>query len=154
VRFEGREYPSTEHAYQAAKTLDEVERTNIRLRPDPADAKKYGRRLTVREDWEDVKLQVMEELLYEKFTRHSSFRRRLFTTFPHKLVEGNWWEDTFWGVCNGKGLNHLGRLLMEVRETLLEGELRRLGLEPSVIESFVSQSIREENDAELFRPTP
>jgi hypothetical protein len=70
----------------------------------------------LRADWEDIRLEVMLNLLRQKFAPGSELRTKLETTTPHELVEGNTWGDTFWGVCNGVGQNNLGRLLMQVRD--------------------------------------
>lgn len=71
----------------------------------------------MRSDWEEVKLGVMEGLLREKFS-DPELRRKLLATGERELVEGNDWGDSFWGVCAGRGKNHLGRLLMKLREEL------------------------------------
>lgn len=116
VTLDGVVYPSNEHAYQAAKTLDQAEREYVRTRTTPGLAKKAGRRnVTLRPDWDQVKLGVMEDLCRQKF-QDPQLRKLLLATAPHDLVEGNWWNDTFWGVCNGRGENHLGQILMGIRE--------------------------------------
>ena len=115
VTYADVEYPTVEHAYQAAKTLDFGERVGIRMAATPGKAKRMGRKATLREDWDDVKVRVMRVLLRKKF-RDAELRKKLNATKGKKLVEGNTWGDTFWGVCNGVGENQLGRLLMEVRD--------------------------------------
>ena len=115
VKFEGIEYPTVEHAYQAAKTLDLNIREEVRLSPTPGKAKFMGRHLPLRPDWEDVKLDIMEQLLREKFVKDSMLAQMLDNTGNAQLIEGNYWGDTFWGVCDGVGENHLGKLLMKVR---------------------------------------
>ena len=120
VELDGVIYPSTEHAYQAAKTLDLEARKPFYQVPaiSAAESKKLGRKLTIRPNWEDVKLQVMEDLLNQKFS-HPELKEKLLQTGDQLLVEGNYWGDTFWGVDSRKGgLNHLGRLLMEIRKKL------------------------------------
>lgn len=113
------EYPSVEHAYQAAKTLDLLKRRMIRRAVNAATAKKLGRLLTpLRPNWNTAKLEVMETLVREKFTRHHDLGKLLLLTGYEELIEGNYWGDTFWGVCNGKGQNHLGKILMRVRAEL------------------------------------
>jgi len=114
VFLDGLAYPSVEHAYVAAKTLDISKRHEIRGVPTPGQVKRLGRKLKLRHDWEDVKLGVMQDLVTQKFT-DPALRALLEATRPHELVEGNTWGDTFWGVCNGVGQNHLGRILMDVR---------------------------------------
>jgi ribA/ribD-fused uncharacterized protein len=119
IRFEGMSYPSVEHAFQAAKTTHPDERQRVRACPTAADAKLLGRKVHVRPDWETIKLGVMEHLLRQKFTTHGGLRQQLKATRPHPLVEENTWGDTFWGVCKGQGENHLGRLLMRIRDELI-----------------------------------
>lgn len=114
VLFEGETYPSVEHAYVAAKTLDLELRREIRTVNSPGSVKRIGRGITLRPDWEAVKLEVMEHLLREKF-KDPTLRSQLIATADQELVEGNHWGDTFWGVCRGVGQNNLGRLLMKIR---------------------------------------
>lgn len=116
VEFEGVMYPSSEHAYQAAKTLNKRERLKIRDQSTPGKAKKAGQKIEIRSDWEDVKLNVMRTILLDKFNRHPDLRAKLVATGNAGLIEGNHWNDTFWGVCRGKGTNHLGRILMKIRD--------------------------------------
>lgn len=120
VVMEGREYPSVENAYQAAKCLRLPDRANF-VGCSAVQAKRLGRQVVMRPDWDDARLGVMEHLLAEKFARSSALAERLLATGEAELVEGNYWHDTFWGVCDGRGQNHLGRLLMERRE-ILRGE--------------------------------
>lgn len=114
VKFEGREYPSTEHAYQAAKFLDEEKRAKIAGLKTAKEAKRAGKWKGLRPDWDAVKLQVMETVLREKF-KDPQLKEQLLATEKEELREGNWWGDTYWGVCKGEGLNHLGKLLMKIR---------------------------------------
>jgi len=123
VLLDGEKYASVEAAYQAAKTLNAAAREKFRfLGVTPARAKRMGRSLKLRPDWEEVKVGIMRDLLMQKF-RPSILKRKLLSTFQAELIEGNYWHDTFWGVCMGKcdfphaplGDNMLGRLLMEVR---------------------------------------
>jgi len=110
-------YRTVEHAYQAAKTLVEGERDKIRNAKTAAAAKKLGRKATLRKDWENIKLTVMLNLLRQKFAI-PELRQRLLDTGDAELIEGNWWGDTFWGVCRGKGKNNLGKLLMRIRKEI------------------------------------
>ena len=118
VRFEGVEYPSVEHAFQAAKTPHAAERRAIRECSSPSQAKRVGKRVELRDDWESVKVSIMESLVREKFSAHADLRTKLLETGERPLVEGNTWNDTFWGMCRGHGKNHLGKILMRVREEL------------------------------------
>jgi ribA/ribD-fused uncharacterized protein len=110
-------YPTVEHAFQAQKTLDIVGRKRISLAASAADAKHMGKLVDLRKDWETVKLEVMEKCLRLKF-EHEQLKQQLLDTGDAELIEGNTWNDTFWGVCGGVGLNHLGKLLMKIREEL------------------------------------
>ncbi len=114
IEYEGLKYHSVEAAYQSAKTLD----MNIRLKfteMNASNAKLSGRKVNLRKDWEQVKVDVMRELLIKKF-QDPQLRIKLLLTKNEYLEETNTWNDTFWGVCNGKGKNILGKLLMEIRE--------------------------------------
>lgn len=111
----GISYPTVEHAYQAHKTFDRSERVLISTFPKPGDAKKYSHTMQVREDWKVVRVGIMEGLLRQKFNQ-PHLRHKLLATGNALLLEGNTWGDTFWGVCNGKGSNNLGKLLMKIRE--------------------------------------
>jgi ribA/ribD-fused uncharacterized protein len=119
IEFEGKSYASVEHAYQSAKTLDEEQKEFIRKSSSPAVAKKRGKEVNIRHDWDDVKISVMRELLMLKFNQ-PYFSERLIGTGDAYIEETNWWGDTFWGVCKGKGRNVLGNLLMEIRDNLMK----------------------------------
>ena len=125
IKFEDAVYRSVEHAYQAAKTLVQHERTQIRRCATPGEAKKAGYRVTLRADWEDVKVDIMLKLVLVKFYGSPDLKKKLLATGNQKLIEGNWWGDSFWGVDErtGKGENHLGKILMVVR-TLVSSSAR------------------------------
>lgn len=121
------EYPSVEHAYQAAKFLDSELRERFRYNGlTPGQAKRLGSGLKSkkRKDWEDVSLEIMKGLLVQKF-KYSILMRKLCSTFSAVLIEGNTWHDNFWGNCicsdcaNIQGQNWLGKLLMEVRKSFI-----------------------------------
>ena len=111
VEYEGILYTNNEAAFQSAKLKNKNLRTNYIYNGmkynfatlDPSTAKKFGRHLNLRSDWEEVKFDIMYELLL---------------TGNEELVEGNTWGDRIWGKCNGKGQNNLGKILMRVREEL------------------------------------
>lgn len=124
VEFEEIIYPSVEHAYQAAKTKNITIRQCI-TKLTAGEAKKLGRKLELREDWEDVKLDVMLTVLKEKFSPTNYLLiEKLLDTKDSVLIESNYWHDNFWGNCtcpncqNIDGQNHLGKLLMQVRKEL------------------------------------
>jgi len=113
VEYEGIKFPSVENAYQAAKTLDVEERKRLAAMT-AGQTKKAGKKLEIRPDWESVKVSVMESLVWQKF-QNPELMAKLKATGERPLIEGNWWGDTFWGICRGKGKNELGRILMQVR---------------------------------------
>lgn len=115
VTFENNEWPTVEHAYQAAKTDDDRQRARILAAETPGQAKKLGRSVDIRADWESIKVGIMLNLLMQKFSSDER-AAQLAATGIAKLIEGNTWGGTFWGVCKGRGKNMLGRLLMFVRE--------------------------------------
>ncbi|MFH8589304.1 GTP cyclohydrolase II [Streptomyces celluloflavus] len=115
VHLDQRRYPTVEHAYQAAKTLDTAIRERIAGTVDPDEAKLLGRRYADRADWEESKVAVVRALVEEKF-RDPHLRALLLGTGGAELVEGNEWGDEFWGVCAGHGQNTMGLILMAVRE--------------------------------------
>ena len=119
IVYDGEAYSSVEHAYQAAKIplLQKELREEIKKTVSPGEAKKLSRQLPMREDWEVVKMDIMLCLLRQKFS-NEPLRSKLLATMPLELVEGNWWGDIFWGVYQGRGLNNLGKLLMQIRNEL------------------------------------
>lgn len=117
IRYKGVEYPTVEHAYQAAKSNLMSDKTKIAAAKTPAMAKRLGRQVRIRYGWDEMKVGIMFALLKLKF-QDPELRRRLLATGDAKLEEGNWWGDTFWGTCGGVGENHLGRLLMVLRDEL------------------------------------
>jgi hypothetical protein len=92
------------------------DRLRIWRAPTPGDAKRLGRHIDIRADWDDVKLEVMAFLLVQKFRKGTLLASMLEATGDAYLMEGNHWGDTFWGVCDGEGNNYLGELLMLIRE--------------------------------------
>lgn len=111
-------FPTVEHAYQAAKTLDETARERIRAAGSPSIAKRIGKQILLRDDWELTKVPTMKFLVLKKFTTHEDLGRRLVATRNAELCHLAPW-DTFWGVNNaGRGQNMLGMILMEVRTML------------------------------------
>lgn len=114
IIFEGHLYPSVEHAYVASKTLNEMEREVIRSMRSPGEAKRLGRQLDLRDDWNTVRIPIMEDLVRKKFS-NIHLAGLLLQTGDKEIIEINSWNDTFWGQCNGKGSNHLGKILMKIR---------------------------------------
>lgn len=119
ISFEGQLYSTVEHAYQSAKSLDPAVRDTIRRAKSPTEAKKLGQCISIRSDWNDVKLSIMKALIKEKF-ENPFLRPLLLATDDADLILNNKWNDKFWGVCRGEGENWLGRILMEERSRIKE----------------------------------
>jgi len=127
--WEGETYPTSEHAFNAGKTLDAAERAHVRESRSAADAKRRGRHVNLRPGWDTrVRFEVMASVLDAKFRTHPGRVEALLSTGDAMLVEGNTWHDNVWGDCRcGRrrcepaGDNHLGRLLMLLRDELAGG---------------------------------
>ena len=117
IFYDGILYPTVGHAFQAAKTTVFIQRIIIANKKTPGQAKCAGRKVTLRDNWDDIKLYIMKELIILKFT-NPKLKSALLNTKDAELIERNTWNDTYWGICNGIGENHLGKILMEVREML------------------------------------
>lgn len=135
IDYNGVSYKHSEGAFQAQKTLNEALRLDI-AKLTASDSKKAcgryglttkeGRRIKVnlRTDWEEVKDQIMYEVVLEKFKQNEDIKEKLLATGDAELVEGTTWHDNYWGNCtcerctNITGRNQLGKTLMRVREEL------------------------------------
>ena len=106
--------------------------------PGAAIVKSLGRKMQVRKDWDDQKLDFMLYGVREKF-KDPGLKGLLLSTEDFSLVESNDWNDKFWGVCQGKGLNHLGRILMRVRKEIIESETE-VSQRPNSLDQFFKQS--------------
>lgn len=111
-------YNSAEQAYVYAKCDNKADQDRILACQSGYSAKQVGKTVKLRSDWDSIKLKVMEKVLRMKFGRGSVLARLLVETGDMPLQEDNTWGDTFWGVCNGVGENHLGKLLMKLRDEL------------------------------------
>lgn len=121
VYYEGIRYTTAEHAFQAAKTVDLDERLGFAVCPSPEEARKLGRKVKLRDDWNSIKLDVMRKIVSDKFFTNVSnidLQQMLISTGDMYLEEGNSHNDRFWGTVKGEGENHLGKILMQVREEL------------------------------------
>ncbi len=116
VVLDGVTYPSVEHAYQAAKTHP-CSREKFR-KCTAGQAKRLGKFVDIRKDWEQIKVQTMRHLIAQKFDYGTYLGKKLVATGTCYIAEGNKWGDVFWGVSGGRGENWLGKLLMERREQL------------------------------------
>lgn len=120
----GSTWPSAEHYFQAMKTENDIDRDKIRKASTPAKAKKMGRNVELRQNWNSIKLDVMKSALLYKFRQNPDLRQKLTDTGESMLIEGNYWHDNIWGDCfcdkckNIRGYNYLGKLLMGLRNKL------------------------------------
>ncbi len=130
VKLDGLEYKTLENAYQAAKNFD-MERRKMFLTLTAGQAKNEGQNTLLRPDWHQVKVLVMTNLVRDKFNNNPELRTKLLETGDAELIEGNTWGDTFWGVCKGKGENHLGKILMKIRQELRDGVAVDSGVDPN-----------------------
>jgi ribA/ribD-fused uncharacterized protein len=122
VQLDGVYYPSVEHAYQASKSNQASWRLYIGEADSPGLAKRRAREIPKEyqnSDWMSMRQEIMFDLLKQKFAS-GKLRDQLLATGDEELVEGNTWGDTFWGMCNGKGENHLGRMLMKIRASFVD----------------------------------
>lgn len=122
VKHQGITYPTAEHAFQAAKGVELSDRMWIADSLTPGIAKRRGRKVDIRPDWDSVKLAVMLEIVQAKFENPERLTK-LQSTGDHELVEGNYWHDNIWGIClcyqcDNQGKNYLGKILMLVRKGL------------------------------------
>lgn len=139
IEHKGIKYPSVEHYYVAMK-VTEIQLINgqyytaadfremiskVKL---PADVKKIGQRVKVRTDWDVKKLDFMNWGIREKF-KDEKLSELLTSTLDLEIIENNYWHDNFWGSCTcskcgNKGQNHLGKILMQVRQELRQQKVR------------------------------
>ena len=113
IKKDNYDFPSLENAYQAEKSNDR----DIKYffsKCSPVEAKRKGKKIKIVDNWEDIKLKVMYDLLLIKF-KDDILREKLLS-IKQDIIEDNYWNDYYWGVCNGKGENNLGKLLMKTRD--------------------------------------
>lgn len=117
IEYNGLVFMSAEAAFQAQK-CPSIARSFTRLSPNRAKAR--GRSVQLRNDWETVKDDIMYEIVKSKFTQNQDLKQRLLDTGNEELIEGNIWNDTYWGmdIRTNRGKNKLGKILMRVREEL------------------------------------
>lgn len=116
IKIDGIVYPNAEAAFQSQKTFDIEEKKKFTTMT-PVKAKRYGRKIKLRDDWENVKVSIMMEIVSQKFLQNPHLLEKLIATGNDELIEGNNWRDYFWGVCKSKGQNNLGKILMKIRES-------------------------------------
>jgi len=115
IRYEGLTYRNAESAFQAQK-CDSGKDHQAFVNLSGAEAKAKGKQVKMRDDWNEVRLKIMWDVLQAKFAQHPDLVAKLIATEDEEIQEGNTWNDKFWGVCDGEGMNHLGIMLMAIRE--------------------------------------
>lgn len=124
LKVHGMTFQTSEHLYQALKTIDPVEVKAILSCQSPGEAKRLGKTLTLREDWDSIKDRAMELCVSHKFMANNDLLIRLLETGSEFLVEGNSWHDNYWGACSCdrcQGVeqhNKLGYTLMRFRDSM------------------------------------
>lgn len=119
IVYEGIEYPSSEHAYVAAKTDNPLQKLAISEIANTSDVKRFGRTLKLKDNWDLIKISIMKNIVESKFDQNKDLMKLLQETRPYELIEGNNWGDKFWGQSPlGTGRNELGKILMSVRDDI------------------------------------
>lgn len=112
----GHFWATNEHFFQAMKASNHDDMLRVNRASSPGEAKRLGREIKIREDWESIKLRVMQVGVRAKFDQNHDLKEKLLSTRGMYLEETNHWGDKYWGVCNGVGQNKLGQILMAYRE--------------------------------------
>ena len=135
-------YGSAEAAYQAQKAIDSNDAFEF-TKYNPKQAKSMGHKIEIRDDWEDVKVAFMRDILFAKFIQNPKLTKRLLETGDNKLIYDNNLHDTFWGVDSetGAGQNNLGKILMELRTELLQPEIELLNYKKNSLTRFAAPEL-------------
>ena len=122
IALDGFTWPTVEHYYQAMKSESPEVQAEIRALPTAGQAKRYGKKVKVRDDWYNVSFTIMEKALRAKFDQNAFLKEKLLQLAGWGIQEGNTWGDTFWGIdlTTGEGLNNLGKMLMNLRDDYLK----------------------------------
>lgn len=145
----GHHFKNSEAAFQAAKCLEHMDKFSGL---NPSEAKRLGRNVKIRPDWEDIKYRVMWAVCFAKFLQNQDLREKLICTGTAHLIEGNTWGDKTWGICRGEGKNWLGAILESVRNGF-QSDLFYKGKQYIVTEILNKTDVYNEvHDDVLFRP--
>lgn len=115
--YDGIQYQNAESAFQAQKCEIKTDRKKF-SDLNSTEAKKLGRKVSLRKDWEAIKVDQMRQIVSEKFRQNLDLKEKLINTRDAYLEEGNTWGDRIWGTVDGRGANLLGQILMTLREEL------------------------------------
>lgn len=115
--YDGIQYQNAESAFQSMKCENKADRMQF-SDLNSTEAKKLGRKVSLRKDWEAIKVEQMRQIVSEKFRQNPDLKEKLINTGDAYLEEGNTWGDRIWGTVDGRGANLLGQILMTLREEL------------------------------------
>ena len=121
IMFEGRIFQGSEHLFMSFKQeSEEWKDICASSKFTPGQIKRKARKIELRSDWEEIKVDCMRKAVMAKFSQSIDLKEKLLATGERQLVEGTTWGDTFWGIClkTSEGENMLGKILMEVRTSL------------------------------------
>lgn len=133
ITYQGITYRNTESAFQAMKCKDVEDRKRFTTL-SATEAKKLGRKISLRSDWEDIKVQEMRNIVRCKFEQNPELKQKLMKLKDFYLEEGNTWGDRIWGTVHGQGANLLGRILMETRDDFLQQEIEDMEEDIDIVE--------------------
>lgn len=130
VTYDGITYKNNEAAFQAQKCISYEDRKQF-SDLNASEAKRLGRKVSLRPDWESIKVDVMTDIVHAKFEQNKDLAEKLCNTDTAFLEEGNTWGDRIWGTVNGNGKNLLGHILMSERD-YLKGQMKYNDIEKSL----------------------
>lgn len=119
--YKGIKFDNGQAAFQSQKNLANSDKYSMMY---PIAARYLGTHEELRDNWEDVKEQIMYDVQMAKFSQCEGLKRKLLETGNEEIIKGNWKHDNYWGHCycpqckNIKKENKLGLILMQVREVL------------------------------------
>lgn len=153
VTWKGVEYPSVTHAFQCAQTFDKAKQEEIKKTKRFTRVRRIGKTALQRPGWEKIQLAVLESLLRQKFAQ-PKFRQVLLSTKDYKLINGDHRGETYWGMiyhCHKwLGENHLGKLLMKIREDIQKEEAGITAKSPPLKPMTTSPPIPDRNASACF----
>ncbi len=124
IIYKGKKYKTAEHAYQSSKCKLDSEHEWIRNTPSAFQAKQFGKKVKIKDNWDNIKYDIMLNIVRDKFSQNNELKKMLLDTGEEFLIEGNYWHDNTWGNCTCdkckkiRGNNWLGEILMKVRQEL------------------------------------
>ena len=112
--YEGVQYATVTHAYEAQRTRDRQVQFHIAAADTTMEARRRAATYT-RTNWDRFRLDIMRDVLCQKFAPGSELLTKLNATAPRQLINECDAPMPFWGTNKGKGQNALGVMLMELR---------------------------------------